>query len=71
MFHRHNSKEGKREIITDLTLETELQQRRPGPEHHMSTLLILLLCDAEGEGGPAAREKQIMDGKVNVKEKIS
>lgn len=71
MFHRHNSKEGKREIIIDLTLETELQQRRPGSEHHMFTLLILLLCDAEGEESPAAREKQIMEEKVNVKEKIS
>ena len=41
-----------------------------GSEYPASTLLNLLLCDTEGEESPAAREKQIMDGKVNVKEKI-
>lgn len=51
-------------------METELQRRRPDSEHPVSTLLILLLCDTEGEEGSAAREKLIMDGKVNVKEKI-
>ena len=70
LVHRHNSKEGKRKIIIDLTLETELQWKRLGSEHPTSTLLILLLCDTEGEEGPAARQKQIMDRKVNVKEKI-
>ena len=70
MVHRHNSKEGKRKIIIDLTLETELQWKRLGSEHPTSTLLIMLLCDTEGEEGPAARPKQIMDRKVNVKEKI-
>ena len=70
LFHRHNSEKGKCKIIIDLTLQSELQWRRPVSELPTSTLLILLLCETEGGEGPAAREKQIMDGKVNIKEKI-
>lgn len=58
LFHKHNSKEGKCEIVIDLTLAPELQYRRPGSEHPMSTLLILLLCDTEAVEGPAARENR-------------